>query len=196
MFSCQSCGMPMDRPEDHGAGNAQSPYCKYCADADGNLLPREIVKDKMIDFRIKAHSVSRDQAEQEIENFMAKMPAWSSAGPSFAPIPVRPLPPSPNLAGSPDIAGGLSKPFSNRSVPPPSLSPASPTPTPSVSPPPTFAPALKKDSLFVKPVAQPPAVSPSFPAPVPEVPRAQSLSSARPPSSGLVFGNDQKPPQS
>ncbi|NIT04623.1 hypothetical protein GTO10_07070, partial [Candidatus Saccharibacteria bacterium] len=52
-MNCQSCGMPMDKPEDHGGGDANNPHCKYCTDPTGNLLPREQVRNKMIQFYVQ-----------------------------------------------------------------------------------------------------------------------------------------------
>lgn len=218
MFSCQSCGMPMDKPEDHGGGNAQVPYCKYCAGADGKLLPREIVKNKMIDFRVKAHSILRDQAEREIENFMIKMPAWSNkplasqnlggssqplSSPSLAPLAPHPVTSSP----APSSNLPFVKPFTPQPVvlpPRPITAPAvgiqKPPPPPPVTPsanlPVTPPPAVKGDSPFVvKPaVAQSTAPSPNFATPAVGIQRTQPFSAK--PSGSIVPGGASVQPTS
>ena len=44
-ISCGSCGMPMEKPEDFALGDVTQPYCSYCTDARGKLLPYEQVLD-------------------------------------------------------------------------------------------------------------------------------------------------------
>ncbi len=73
---CQSCGMPMQRLEDHGGGRLDIHYCKYCADAQGKLKPREQVRQGMIDLMVTARRKSIEDAEKFVDNFMKKMPAW------------------------------------------------------------------------------------------------------------------------
>lgn len=65
----------MDKPEDHGGGQPTNPYCKYCTDEEGNLLPKGVVREKMIQFQMKLGK-SQDQAERETDELMARMPAW------------------------------------------------------------------------------------------------------------------------
>jgi hypothetical protein len=96
MGQCQSCGMPMEAPEDHGAGDINNPYCKYCTDEQGNLLPRETVKENIINFHIKTSGKTREEAEIETDNLMAGMPAWKvepvepQVAPPPTPAPVEP----------------------------------------------------------------------------------------------------------
>lgn len=73
---CQSCGMPMVRLEDHGGGRLDVHYCKYCTDAQGELKPREQVRQGMIDLMVTARRKSIEDAEKFVDNFMKKMPAW------------------------------------------------------------------------------------------------------------------------
>ena len=42
-ISCGSCGMPMEKPEDFALGDVTQPYCAWCTDARGKLLPYEQV---------------------------------------------------------------------------------------------------------------------------------------------------------
>ena len=41
--ACGSCGMPMEKPEDFALGDTTRPYCRYCTDSRGELLPYEKV---------------------------------------------------------------------------------------------------------------------------------------------------------
>lgn len=75
--NCQSCGMPMEKPEHHGGSSEINPYCKYCADFQGNLLPRETVRENMVQFNMKAYGKDRRGAEADADNLMAQMPAWN-----------------------------------------------------------------------------------------------------------------------
>lgn len=102
--SCQSCGMPMEKPEDHGAGDVNNPYCKYCTDAQGNLLPKEQVRQKMINFYNRTMGQTIEQAAAEVDKIMARMPAWQgqtqpTTSPADGQIPV-----APSLGGKPKPA--------------------------------------------------------------------------------------------
>jgi len=90
-MNCQSCGMPMDKPEDHGGGRPDNLYCKYCTDAQGNLLPRETVKQNMIQFYTQKMGKTPDEAAIEVDKIMATMPVWQVGA---APVSEPPVPPT------------------------------------------------------------------------------------------------------
>ena len=73
---CQSCGMPMERLEDHGGGRLDVHYCKYCTDAQGRLKSREEVRQGMIHLAVTARRKSIEDAERFVDHYMNKMPAW------------------------------------------------------------------------------------------------------------------------
>lgn len=73
---CESCGMPMQRLEDHGGGRLDVHYCKYCADAEGRLKPREEVRQGMINLMVVARRKPIEEAEKFVDYYMKKMPAW------------------------------------------------------------------------------------------------------------------------
>jgi len=74
-MNCESCGMPMENAEMHGAGDEGCKYCKFCA-PDGNLKPREEVREGWIGFAMATDKINREEAEKKIDAEMAKMPAW------------------------------------------------------------------------------------------------------------------------
>ena len=74
-MDCESCGMPMQKPEDHGAGNISNKYCKHCA-PDGRLMSREQIRKGWISYTIRTENVSMEEAEKKVNEEMAKMPAW------------------------------------------------------------------------------------------------------------------------
>ena len=74
-MNCESCGMPMQRPEDHGAGDATNKYCRYCA-PDGRLKSREDVREGWINAVMKMENLLREEAEKKVDEAMPKMPAW------------------------------------------------------------------------------------------------------------------------
>ena len=73
---CQSCGMPMQRLEDHGGGRLDVHYCRYCTDAQGKLKSRDEVRKSMIDFAIATRRKTTEDAETFVDHYMSKMPAW------------------------------------------------------------------------------------------------------------------------
>ncbi len=76
MLNCQSCGMPMDKPEVHGGGDANNPFCKYCTDDQGNLLPKETVRTNMIQLYKDKQSKSQEEAEKLTDQLMGSMSTW------------------------------------------------------------------------------------------------------------------------
>ena len=74
--ACESCGMPMKTTEEHGGGDINNPYCKYCTDAEGKLKSMEEVREGMIQFYMKSQGKSREEAEKFVDAHMCKMPAW------------------------------------------------------------------------------------------------------------------------
>jgi uncharacterized glyoxalase superfamily protein PhnB len=75
---CMSCGMPMLKPEDHGAGKPSSLYCVHCFNSDGSLKTYEEVCQGMTAFMIMSQKMDRATAKRSAKEYMAKMPAWSN----------------------------------------------------------------------------------------------------------------------
>ncbi len=74
--ACESCGMPMKTAEEHGGGDINNLYCRYCTDAEGKLKSREEVREGMIQFYVKSQGKPREEAEKFVDEQMRKMPAW------------------------------------------------------------------------------------------------------------------------
>lgn len=119
ILNCQSCGMPMDKPEDHGGGDINNPFCKYCTDEKGNLMPREQVRAKMIQFYIEKQGKPQEEAEKLTDQLMAAMPAWKGEG-ARAPAPTEPTPPP---AAEPEEKPELTTPGPGPTTPEPTLTP-------------------------------------------------------------------------
>ncbi len=75
-MNCESCDMPMEKPEDHGGEKEDNPYCRHCTDENGNLKSREEIREGWIQFHMKSTGKSREETEKEIDEQMKKMPAW------------------------------------------------------------------------------------------------------------------------
>ncbi len=69
--------MPMQKPEEHGAGDVANKYCTYCA-PDGNLKRREEVRAGWINVAMKMENITREEAEKKVDEAMAKMPVWKN----------------------------------------------------------------------------------------------------------------------
>lgn len=74
-MKCESCGMPMSKPTDHGAGDIKNKYCKYCA-PDGKLRSREEVRTGWIKAVMNMEHLTSEQAAKKVDEVMPKMPAW------------------------------------------------------------------------------------------------------------------------
>ena len=64
-MKCESCGMP-----------TEGQYCEYCTDENGNLKPREVVRESMIVLAMQTQDISREEAEKYVDDYMLSMPAW------------------------------------------------------------------------------------------------------------------------
>ena len=74
--SCGSCGMPMEKPEDFALGDVTQPYCRYCTDARGKLLPYEEVLDFNAHIYEQSQGVTSEAAKRLAQALLADMPAW------------------------------------------------------------------------------------------------------------------------
>jgi len=68
--------MPMATPSDFGGHKADNRYCTHCTYVDGNLKPRYEIRENMVLFYMKAKKMDRKNAEQFVDEHMARMPAW------------------------------------------------------------------------------------------------------------------------
>ena|SRR5690349_5424539 len=73
---CESCGMPMETNEQHGAQNPNNPYCIHCTDMKGKLLPFERKFEDMVKTAMDTRWMNREQAEKYVLQQMAELPAW------------------------------------------------------------------------------------------------------------------------
>ncbi len=119
----------MDKPADHGGGDANNPFCLYCTDDKGNLLPKDQVRAKMIQFYIQKQGKTQEEAEKLTDQLMGTMPAWKGEGVGAA---------APSEPTTPPTTEPEEKPTPTEpSVPPASEPTQEPTPTPEPPPKPT-----------------------------------------------------------
>jgi len=64
------------RRTDHGAQTPNNPYCIYCTDLDGKLLPFERKFEDLVKTAMDTRWMNREQAEKNVLDRMAQMPAW------------------------------------------------------------------------------------------------------------------------
>jgi len=75
--NCQSCGMPMTSPVEHGGGDKENLYCFRCCQADGSLKSFEEVLEGMTGFMMESRNMDREAAESAAREYLVMMPAWS-----------------------------------------------------------------------------------------------------------------------
>jgi hypothetical protein len=66
----------MERDEDFALNDPSRPYCRYCTDAGGALLPYEAVLDTNARYYVESQGVSPDAARGMAAALLASMPAW------------------------------------------------------------------------------------------------------------------------
>jgi hypothetical protein len=80
---CQSCGMPLNKPEDHGTeanGSQSKKYCAYCYQT-GEFREPEMTLDEMIEISAKGWSdqdpdVSLEQARTQMKQILPHLERW------------------------------------------------------------------------------------------------------------------------
>lgn len=81
---CQSCGMPLDKPEDFGTeadGSASSEYCCYCYQNGAFTRPDGTMEDE-IAFNLQFNEESghpmgtQEEAEQMLRAFLPTLKRW------------------------------------------------------------------------------------------------------------------------
>lgn len=80
---CQSCGMPLNKPEDHGTeanGSQSKKYCAYCYQT-GEFREPERTLDEMIEISAKGFSdqdpdVSLEQARTQMKQILPHLERW------------------------------------------------------------------------------------------------------------------------
>jgi hypothetical protein len=66
----------MEKEEDFALGDPSQPYCRYCTDARGALLPYESVLETNARHYIESQGVSPEAAEGMAAALLASQPAW------------------------------------------------------------------------------------------------------------------------
>jgi hypothetical protein len=65
----------MMKYSDFGGGDMKNPYCSFCTDKQGNLLPKEQVQSNLSKFYLK-QGVCKEEAERKALELMHSAPAW------------------------------------------------------------------------------------------------------------------------
>jgi hypothetical protein len=79
---CQSCSMPMEKPEDFGTdenGNRVNSYCHYCYQ-NGEFTHPDITLGQMTEIVVehltRQEGITEDQARQITQSFLPKLLRW------------------------------------------------------------------------------------------------------------------------
>jgi hypothetical protein len=81
---CQSCGMPMSKPEDFGIntdGSASKEYCNFCFQngkfTDPNITMQQMI-EKVAGFMVLLEKMPGNEAERLAKTFIPKLKRWQS----------------------------------------------------------------------------------------------------------------------
>ena len=77
--TCQACVRIMREKSDFPRGNFSSNYCVDCVDEKGNLKPREVIRQNMIDYRVKFSGMSEKEATEAVDNLMKRLAVWNDS---------------------------------------------------------------------------------------------------------------------
>ena len=73
---CISCGMPMEKAEDHAGGDQSKDYCLHCAKPDGSMKSYDEALFGMTMFMVKSQGLAEEAARHAAAELMARLPAW------------------------------------------------------------------------------------------------------------------------
>ncbi|MDL2284527.1 zinc ribbon domain-containing protein [Oxalobacter sp. OttesenSCG-928-P03] len=85
---CQSCCMPMTKPDDHGSNPDKTPsadYCRYCF--QNGAFTREMDMEEMIEHCLKfldeynkgaEETLSREDAAKQMRHVFPQLKRWSA----------------------------------------------------------------------------------------------------------------------
>lgn len=68
----------MTKAEEFGGGKLGNKTCVYCSDREGNLKPRNEVREGMIHFWMQREKIDRSTAEKKTDEYMSNQPAWKT----------------------------------------------------------------------------------------------------------------------
>ena len=78
---CQSCGMPMGKPEEHGTdkgGKRSEDYCCYCI-KDGEFVVKGVTMEQYIDFLVgmaDKMGMTKEEARKMANANIPKLKRW------------------------------------------------------------------------------------------------------------------------
>jgi hypothetical protein len=75
---CQSCGMPMEKPEMFGGSRTDNPYCVYCTDTEGNLKSFDQHLEDLTRFTMSRMGMDESKAREAARAAMLQQPAWKT----------------------------------------------------------------------------------------------------------------------
>lgn len=76
MVQCQSCGMPMSRPEDFADKNINSEYCLYCMRNGKFVGTREDIEKKMVSIFQQTMEIPKEEAKQKVIETLSTLKRW------------------------------------------------------------------------------------------------------------------------
>ena len=74
--ACASCGMPLEKSEDHAQGNQESIYCCYCTNPDGTLKSYEHILEGTASYFVYSQGLDSQAAYTMAKTILSQLPAW------------------------------------------------------------------------------------------------------------------------
>jgi hypothetical protein len=74
--SCASCGMPLEKAADFALGDQKQPYCHFCTDKKGKLLPYEQILAMNAKYYVESQAVTPVAAQKMAADMLAAQPPW------------------------------------------------------------------------------------------------------------------------
>lgn len=72
--------MPLENQDDYAIGDTSSPYCKYCVDTHGQLLPYETILKANAHYYQESQGLTEQAATKMAKDLLHSMPAWKNIG--------------------------------------------------------------------------------------------------------------------
>lgn len=70
--------MPLEKAEDFALGDVNQPYCRYCTDKSGKLLPFEKVLKMNASYYVESQGITAEAANKMAMDLLKGQPAWKN----------------------------------------------------------------------------------------------------------------------
>lgn len=77
--TCSSCGMPLEKAEDHAHGDVSNPHCIYCVHQDGSLKSYKEIHEGTVNHFMQWQGIEEGAAKKMATEMLQELPFWKNS---------------------------------------------------------------------------------------------------------------------